>query len=276
MTDRSLSGVRSVQHALDVLEHIAFSGEELGVTQLAERLALTKGSVHRHLLTLVERGYVAQNPLTTRYGVGPKCRLLGRSEPQLDLARLAEDAMRDLRDELGHTVVLSAMSPRGALVLSTLASTSPIEIGVRPGSELPFHAAAQGRVLLAFAPRRLQERILDNALESYTAKTVADRNAVAQELDRIVARGFASAAEQVILGINAIAVPVFDAADVCVGALAVVGSIQYLPHEPPAATVSSLTKAAQQISRRIGQTRPREIAAQRSRPRSAPARAKTA
>ena len=54
-------GVRSVRLALDILERIAFSGEELGVTQLAQRVHATKGSVHRHLLTLVERGYLKQN-----------------------------------------------------------------------------------------------------------------------------------------------------------------------------------------------------------------------
>ncbi len=53
------SGVHSVQLAIDVLEAVAFSDEELGVTQIAERLNMTKGSVHRHLRTLVERGYLA-------------------------------------------------------------------------------------------------------------------------------------------------------------------------------------------------------------------------
>ena len=61
--------------------------------------------------------------------------------------------MRQLRDALDQPIVLSEMTPRGALVLTNLSSTSPIEIGVRPGSELTFHASAQGKVMLAFAPR---------------------------------------------------------------------------------------------------------------------------
>jgi DNA-binding IclR family transcriptional regulator len=56
MEERLDRGVRSVQVALDVLEAIALSGEEFGVTQSAERLKVTKRSVHRHLLTLLERG----------------------------------------------------------------------------------------------------------------------------------------------------------------------------------------------------------------------------
>lgn len=246
------AGVRSVQHALDVLEQVAFAGEELGVTQLAERLALTKGSVHRHLLTLVERGYLAQNPATARYGIGPKSRLLTRAGPEPDLVQAADEPMRELRDELGHTVVLSAMSPRGALVMVTVASASPIEIGVRPGSELSFHASAQGRVLLAFAPARLRERVLAAPLVAFTGRTVVDRAAIGQALSRIAERGFGAAPEQVLLGINAIAAPVFDARDACVAAVALVGSIQHLPAEPATATVAALVRAGRRISRRLG------------------------
>src|SRR5215468_1099053 len=154
MADEGAAGmVRSVHLAIDVLETVSLADEEMGVTQIAGRLHVTKGSVHRHLQTLVERGYLAQNPATSRYTIGPKGRLLARLAPDTDLVKLAEGPMRELRDALGHSVVLSEMTPRGALVLARLNSTSPIEIGVRPGSELPLHATAQGKVLLAFAPR---------------------------------------------------------------------------------------------------------------------------
>src|SRR5215469_6961844 len=138
MAEESASGVRSVQLTLDVLEAVTFADEEMGVTQIAERLNATKGSVHRHLHTLVERGYLSQNPATSRYALGPKSRLLARLAPETDLLHLAEGPMRELRDALGHTVVLSEMTPRGALVLAKLASTLPIDIGVRSGSELSF------------------------------------------------------------------------------------------------------------------------------------------
>ncbi|MDC7787492.1 IclR family transcriptional regulator [Rhodoplanes sp. TEM] len=253
--DRAGAGVRSVQLALDVLEAIAFSGDEVGVTQLAERLDVTKGSVHRHLHTLVERGYLTQNPATTRYAIGPKSRLLARFAPDTDLTQVAEAPMRELRDRLGHTVVLSAMTPRGALVLTTIASTSPIEIGVRPGSELPFHASAQGKVLLAFAPRPVQERILARKLETFNGRTIVERDAIEAELVRIARQGFASAPEEVLLGINVMAAPIFDERDGCIGALAIVGSIQYLPEAPDDETVAALKDYAQQISRRFGQGR---------------------
>jgi IclR family KDG regulon transcriptional repressor len=252
---RSNAGVLSVELAIDVLEAVAFSDEELGVTQIADRLNVTKGSVHRHLHTLVERGYLMQNPVTTRYAMGAKSRLLARIAPDVDLIQLAGGPMRALRDALGHTVVLSAMTPRGALVLATLASTSPIEIGVRAGSELSFHASAQGKVILAFAPRPFQERILARPLEAFTPKTIVVREHIEDALGDIIKRGYASAPEEVMLGVNAVAAPIFDDHDSCIASLAIVGSIQFIPEKPKPAEVAALKNASQQISRECGHGR---------------------
>lgn len=251
-------GVRSVQLAIDVLEAVAFSAEEMGVTQIADRLSMTKGSVYRHLQTLVERGYLAQNSATTRYTIGPKSRLLARLAPDADLVALAEGPMRDLRDALGHTVVLSEVTPRGALVLTKLSGMSPIEIGVRSGSELPFHASAQGKVTLAFAPRPFQARVLARPLERFTEKTIVSARRIKDELSQIAKQGYASAPEQAMLGINALAAPIFDSQDSCIAALAVVGSIQFLPEKPKPGDIAALTTATQQISHKLDHGRPQE------------------
>lgn len=252
IAEADAGGVRSLQLAIAVLEAVAFGHEELGVTQIAEQLGVTKGSVHRHLSTWVSRGYLVQNPTTSRYAIGPKSRLLARLAPETDLVQLAAGPMRDLRDALGHTVVLSEMTPSGALVLSKLVSTSPIEIGVRPGSELSFHATAQGKVMLAFAPHPFQARILARPLQPFTEHTVTSVDRIEKALIEITRRGYASAPEEAMLGINAVAAPIFDHTDSCIGALAVVGSIQFLPGKPRPADIAALIRASRQISHRLG------------------------
>ncbi len=255
MADGSGSGVRSLELALGVLETIAVSEQELGVTQLAERLKVTKGSVHRHLQTFVEYGYLVQNPVTLRYRIGPKSRFLARLAPDADLVEVAEGPMRALRDALGHSVVLSTMTPRGALVLTTLPGTSAIEIGVRAGSELAFHASAQGKVLLAFSPRPLQERVLARPMQAFTARTIVRRDALEDEIAAVRRRGYASAPEEVMLGVNTVAAPIFDRDDACVAAIAIVGSIQHVPERPKPEAVAALRQASQQISRKLGHGR---------------------
>jgi IclR family transcriptional regulator, KDG regulon repressor len=253
-TPRS-TGVHSVQLAIDVLEAVALADDELGVTQIAERLNMTKGSVHRHLQTLVERGYLAQNSTTSRYAIGPKSRLLARHAPDADLVYLAEGPMRQLRDALGHPVVLSEMTPRGALVLHKLSSTAPIEIGVRPGSELTFHASAQGKVMLAFAPYPLQARVLARPLQRFTDKTIVSVRRIEKDLLEVARLGFASAPEEAMLGLNAVAAPIFDAHDACIATVAIVASIQFLPEKPRPSDVAELIEAARQISRKLGHGR---------------------
>lgn len=252
LKDAETTGVRSVRTALDVLEAVAFAKEEVGVTQIAERLGLTKGSVYRHLLTLVERGYLVQNASTSRYSIGSKAGLLSHLAPEADIVRLAEGPMRDLRDRHGHSIVLSSMTPRGALVMLTIAGTSAIEIGVRPGSELPFHASAQGKAMLAFAPRPLQSRILSAPRQRFTRHTATDVGAIEDELARILKTGFCIAPEEILLGINAIAAPIFDGTDNCVASIALVGSIQNLPASPPTSLLKALAACAHAISRKLG------------------------
>ena len=244
-----------MQLALQVLECVAFAGESLGVTEIAERVGATKSSVHRHLLTFVERGYLVQDAESSHYSLGAKSRLLARMAPEADLMQLSERAMHNLRDTLGHSVVLSATTPRGAFVITTVASRLPIEIGVRPGSELSFHASAQGRVLLAHSPRPLQQRVLAQDLPALTPKTVVDRDRIEAEIVKVAKRGYAAAPEQVLLGINAIAAPIFDRNDNCVASIAIVGSIQHLPEKEDAATIAALKACAQQISRELGHGR---------------------
>jgi DNA-binding IclR family transcriptional regulator len=160
--------------------------------------------------------------------------------------------MRELRDALGHSVVLSEMTPRGALVLNTVQGTSAIEIGVRPGSELSFHGSAQGKIMLAFSPRPHQERVLARNLEKFTPNTITDPKRLDEEIARAIQLGYTEAPEEALLGLNAIAAPIFDHRDACIAAVAVVGSIQFLPAKSNVEIISALKSAAQQISRTLG------------------------
>lgn len=250
------SGVQSVHVALDILEMIAFSQEEIGVSQIATRLGIGKGAAFRHLKTLTERSYVSQNPATTRYRLGHQAYVVGRLAPaRVDLAAVAEPHLRALRDELGQSVVLTAPTEQGALVLTTVLGTSPVEIGVRPGSQLSYHASAQGQVIAAFSRRPLRERVGSDPLDAFTDHTITSYDALSREIERVRQRGWASAPQQTMLGLNAVAAPIFEDGPDCVGSVAIVGSIQFVPAEPAAAQVEALLRTARDISRSLGHVR---------------------
>ena len=92
-----------------------------------------------------------------------------------------------------------------------------------------------------------------------TAHTVVDPQRIEDEITSAIRFGYAAAPEEAMLGINAVAAPIFDDKDACIAALAVVGSIQFLPAEPDAATIAALKAAAHRISRKLGHGRAEPI-----------------
>jgi DNA-binding IclR family transcriptional regulator len=250
---RSDQAVRAAETTLRVLEVVAFSEEELGVTQIADRLGLTKGAVFRHLHGLVERGYLIQNPTTAHYRLGVKAYLIGRLAPRAnDLAGSAEGPMRKLSEQSGITTVLTTATAHGGLVLNTILASRTIEIGVRPGSELSFHASAQGKIMLAFGPAPLLDRTLKTKLELLTPHTIVDTAKLSAEIAKVRKNGYAVAPEEALLGINALSAPVFSMHDEFVAAVALVGSIQHIPRNPSTAMLESVKQMAQDISRNLG------------------------
>jgi DNA-binding IclR family transcriptional regulator len=248
------SGVRAADTVLSVLETVAWAGEPIGVTQIATALQATKSAVFRHLQTLVDRAYLIQDADTNRYRLGPKAFLIGHlAPPSWDLARTLEGPMRELRDATGLAVVLSTPTPQGAFVVSTFHGTHPIEIGVRPGSELSLHASAQGKIFLAFGPKSLTDRVMQSPRAALTERTITEAADLAAEIGRVRMQGYATAPEETLLGCNALAAPVHDHRDALVASVALVGSIQHITNGPDPKLVDALRLLAEKASRLLGQ-----------------------
>ena len=252
-TEKADTGVRAVHMALDVLEAVASEQGEIGVSELALRLSTTKGTVFRHLQTLVDRGYLSQNPTNARYRLGVRAHLLGQaSSGRIDLLQAAEAPMRTLREETGSTVVVSAVSARGVTVLATVLGKSALEIGVRPGSELDLHCTAQGKIAAAFGPSGLLSRLRRTGLDSKTPATCTDINAFEQELESCRLSGYATACEEETMGINALAAPLLNETGLGVGTVAIVGSIQHIARHPTMAQIDAVLRTARAISHNLG------------------------
>ena len=238
----------SVHTAFDVLEFVANALNDVGVSELAEQMGLAKSAVHRHLQTLVGRGYLWQNPETLRYRTGIQCHLLGRQAAQaVDLLAAAMPAMEDLRTRLGLTVTLAIGKQAKVMIVERLFGPLPLEIGLRPGSEFSMLHSSQGKIFLAFgsAPFWQRARASPEA-EPAHLESLQHQCAIARR------QGWAAAPEEIVPGINAVSAPVFDAKGVCVAALTVAGPLRLLPALPGAAQLEVLTGAASRISFQLG------------------------
>lgn len=131
-------------------------------------------------------------------------------------------------------------------------SRSDIEIAVKPGSLLRLHASAQGKLSLAFGPASLLESVMTQDLASITPHTITDHSRLKTEIETVRKRGWASAPHEAMIGINALAAPVFGALGHYAGAIAITDSVQFISHKPSDQQVHELRTAAMDISRRLG------------------------
>jgi IclR family KDG regulon transcriptional repressor len=246
-------GIQAVVLALRILERLAEEGRPMGVTVLAAALGTTKSRIWRHLQTLMRQGYIVQSDDTERYRVGARLVTLGHAVGNsLDIVSAGYGIIRDLRDSLGHSAVISQVEAGGVRIVSTVSGKSSIEIGVRPGSLLGFHSSAQGKIALAFGSDGLRAAVFSARLEKQTPSTIAAPGALRTELARVRQQGWAAAPNEAVIGLNALAAPVFDAAGTLAGAVAIVDSVQFITPHPTAEQIGTTVAAAKGLSAALG------------------------
>lgn len=250
---RTGDGVQAVVLALNMLEFVAQSQRAVGVTELAKAFGATKSRIHRHLQTLVAAGYLTHEAESERYRVSARLMALGQAVSEgHEMTAAARPAMRELRDKFGHSVALSVPEDGAMRIVGTLPGTSNVEMGVKPGSVLSMHASAQGKIALAFGEEALLRRVMQHPLEKLTPNTLTDPIELAADVRSARQRGWAVAYNEALLGLNALAAPVFDALGQFAGSVAVVDSIQFIPAEPPEDLVKAVRAAARRISADLG------------------------
>ena len=246
-------GTETVDLSLRILEHLAASRDPLGVSDLARSFGSSKATVYRHLQTLARYEFVRQDPATARYEVGIKLLILGeRLRERFDILPVAREEMARLRDDCDQPVALSALVEDRVVILEVLQGRQVVNFGTQAGSVLDLHASAHGKVALAFGPAGLLDRCLAKPLKAWTPHTICTRAGVQREVAQVRSRGWATAPDQVLQGVNGLAAPIFNHLGSYVGAVAIAGSVQYIPAQPPQKQVAAVLDAGRRISRKLG------------------------
>ncbi|TME29532.1 MAG: IclR family transcriptional regulator [Chloroflexi bacterium] len=207
---RARRSVQSVDRALDLLEALAGADGEVAITALATRTGLHVSTVHRLLATLLRRGYVRQNPDTSRYYAGAKLAMLTEGRSRYGELRLrARPLLRSLTDATRETANLVVLDDVQAVYIDTVPSPQVVRLFTAIGNRTPLHATGAGKALLAALPSPRRDALLDRIeLRGYTARTIVDRASLRRMLDEIRERGYAIDDEEYDDGVRCVAVAV--------------------------------------------------------------------
>src|SRR5207249_5082967 len=190
---RARRSVQSVDRALDLLEALAGADGEVAITALATRTALHVSTVHRLLATLLRRGYVRQNPDTSRYYAGAKLATLTEGRSRFGELRLrARPLLRALTESTRETANLVVLDDVQAVYIETVPSPQVVRLFTTVGNRTPLHATGAGKVLLAMLPTPRRDALLERIeLRPYTPRTIVDRATLRRSLDEVREKGYA-------------------------------------------------------------------------------------
>ena len=246
-------GVRTLHLGLDILEYLVEVGADRGVTEIAEHFALTKARTFRLLQTLVDRGYAVQDIATSRYAPSVRLFALGQAlGERFDLPSAVKPEANQLWESLGDTIVTATLFKDKLLILDVIRGRTPISVGLKTGALFDLPSSAQGRIALAFGSSDLMQRALKEPIVAHTPKTIASHAKLASEIRKVRLQGWSSAPDQLVLGMNAVAGPVFQHDGTLAGTLGICGLTQFVPHPPTHEMIDQLTTACWRASRKLG------------------------
>jgi len=223
--------VQTVETAVDLIEAIQ-SMDGARVTELAAALDLAKSTVHRHLTTLHERGYLVRNG--DQYEVGLRFLSLGEdARRRTPAAAKLQPKVADLAERTEESAQFLAPEHDRAVYVYRETGTNAVDTpNSRLGEPIPLHATAAGKAILScYAPETVDEIVARTGLEPITDNTITDRATLRTELETVRETGYSVNGEENVEGVYAVGVPIRGPDGQPVGALSVSGPAHRLRSE---------------------------------------------
>ena len=174
-----------------------------------------------------------------------------------DLDMLGHRRQFHLVEELGESCNITALSGNEVVYLDRVETAAPLRFYLHPGSRVPAHCSASGKLLLSQMTPAQRQRLLCHApLESYTARTLTKLDALEREFKRIARDGYALDNEEFLPGLLCVAVlvPVEDGrSNLCV---AVQAPMVRVNKERALGMLPALRRAAASLAEIEGQAVP--------------------
>lgn len=203
--------LQSLDRGMLALKLLAEKGA-LSVTELAKEMGVDKSTVSRVLETLRKHDMVQLEKNSRKYHLGFRLMYLGeRMASSIEIIDIARPVLMEVSRYLGQSVHLCAYNKASVYVIDQIVSSLPYTMSARIGMIEPLHSSSVGKCILAYRTEQRREEILeDYEMTPYTERTITDKDALREELERIRQRGYSLDDEEMFLNVRCIAVPIFD------------------------------------------------------------------
>lgn len=219
MLNKTTDYVASLAKGLRVIEAFGPQSPSLSIAGAAAASGLDRATARRVLLTLHREGYADYDgkfftltPRVLRLGVAALA--------SLPLSQIVQPWLDQLSEQLLQSCSVALLDEGDIVYIARAAQKRVMSMGLMPGSRLPAHCTAMGRVLLAALPfDRARTLVEASDLAPRTRHSVSDLDEILRRIEQAREQGYALVDQEVELGLRSLAVPILDRTRTVVAAL---------------------------------------------------------
>ena len=262
------AGIQSVEVGFELLEALSQAPGALMLRDLAAAAHMSAAKAHRYLVSFQRMGLVMQDPVSTRYDLGPAALRLGlASLARVDAVKLARERIDGLLMETGHTLAIAVWGNQGPTMVHWTEAPQTVPVTLRLGDVMPLLTSATGRCFAAFmgTEGRDAQRIAPMIRDELARLKKLPRNGdlpladvpqsprdVEELLNDIRRRGLARVVHSLLPGVGGFCAPVFDAQGRLALGIVVLGSVATLDTDWGGVPATALLRCARQLSADLG------------------------
>ncbi|CAM4077683.1 DNA-binding transcriptional regulator KdgR [Vibrio neonatus] len=245
--------VSSVLKVFSILQALA-EQKDISVSELSQRLMMSKATTYRFLQTMKTLGFVSQEDETEKYALTLKLFELGaKALEYVDLIDIADKEMQEITRLTNETVHLGALDEGAIIYLHKIDSSYNLRMHSRVGRRNPLYSTAIGKVLLAGKSDEEAIAVLQGVeFVQHTEKTHQNIQQLMQEIEQVRVQHFGEDNEEQEPGLRCIAAPIYDRFGNTIAAVSVSFPTVRFDIERKPQYVAMLQTAGKRISEQLG------------------------
>jgi len=269
-TDRAAQrGIQSIEVGGQLLRALVHHGRPMALKDLAREADMTAAKAHPYMVSFGRLGLIEQDRASGHYLLGPLALQLGLiSLQQADPVHIATPLIGALAQQTGHTVALAVWGARGATIVRTAESPSPVHVNMRHGTVFSLTNTASGRVFAAYLDAGVVRQLLEEERQRQKQRKGAAEPAppagmppvqplpswsdFERQLEEVREHGISRSDGEVIEGVSAMAAPVFDHTGAIVLAVTAIGPAGIFQTAWDGDISRALKACAGTVSQRLG------------------------
>lgn len=254
MKQNSYSTVKSVRKAFKLIEVLS-QKKSATTSELIKKLGWTRSNVYRFLATLLEMGYVEKDS-DSKYCLSLKFFVLGNSIRGFNqFSTIAHPYMAQLSEISEENVNLAIMYENRVLYVDKIESRHYLKLDQPIGKTDPLYCTAVGKVLLSgLTELELEIFLRSESLIPFTKNAITNPEVLVGVIRNVRKQGYAIDLEELTIGVNCIACPIYDHRNKLIAAISISGPNVRLTKEKMEEMKAPLMRNTREISKKMGCT----------------------